>query len=316
MEVKPISSEEFLAHNDQVEGSFFGSSFWMDLHGDSVLPLGVFGKDKLVGTLMLFKYSKLGKEFLIHPPLAPHCGLTVEVTAEKQSTRQGQVKHILSALAAYLKHHHRKSYIDFCLPAEYSDAQPFQWLKFEVSPKHSYRLDLRKSEEELLAEMSTERRKNIKQGASKDYQVQLNGDSKKVLDLLMISVEKASMPNNALVLKKLLRGQPTRYYTTLISDSGDSAAANIVVFDKTDAFYFAGGHNKTKSDSTAGTIALWTSILEAKKLGCEYFDFLGSSVPDIERYFRGYGAELISYLRISQRKGIVAWLKRQKEESK
>ena len=111
--------------------------------------MGVFVKGNLIGTLLLFKYSKLGKEFLIHPPLAPHCGLAVELTAEKRSTRQGQVKRILSALAAYLKDHHKKSYIDFCLPAESNDAQPFQWLKFEVSPKHSYRLELKKSEEEL-----------------------------------------------------------------------------------------------------------------------------------------------------------------------
>ena len=316
MEVKPISSQEFLAHNDQIEGSFFGSSFWMYLHGDAIITLGVFGKDNLIGTLLLFRYSKLGKEFLIHPPLAPHCGLKVEVTAEKRSTRQGQVKRILSSLAAYLRDHHKKSYIDFCLPAEFNDAQPFQWLNFEVSPKHSYRLSLKKSEEELLAEMSTERRKNIKQGASKNYQIESNGDSENVLDLLMNSVEKASMPNNAMVLKNLLALPPTQYYSTLIYDQSKSAAANIVVFDKTDAFYFAGGYDKTKSDSTSGTIALWASILKAKKLGCQSFDFLGSSVPQIERYFRGFGAELISYPRVRQTKGIVAWLKRQKEDSK
>ena len=240
----------------------------------------------------------------------------VELTAEKQSTRQGQVKRVLSALASYLKDHHKKSYIDFCLPAEFLDAQPFQWLKFEVSPKHSYRLDLKKSEEELLAEMSTERRKNIKQGVNKNYQIEFNGDSEKVLDLLMISVEKASMANNALVLKNLLALPPTQYYSTLISDQSESTAANIVVFDKTDAFYFAGGYDSTKSDSSAGTVALWSSILKAKEMGCRTFDFLGSSIPEIERYFRGFGAELITYPRIRQRKGVVAWLKKQKEGAK
>jgi hypothetical protein len=316
MIVRPITSEEFQTYGDKTNQSYFGSASWMLMHGDSVLPLGVFGKKAMIGTLLLFRYTKMSKEFLIHPPLSPHCGLTVELTAEKRSTRQGQVKNVLNALASYLSEHHKSAYIDFCLPEEFQDSQPFQWLKFEVSPKHSYRLNLDRSEEELMAEMSTERRKNIKKGKDKGYQLEWNGDATKVLDLLMITVEKASLPNNALVLKNLLSSEKQNYFTNLLSIQNKPAAANVIVFDSTTAYYFAGGYDASLSDSDAGTFALWSSILKAKELGCQSFDFLGSSIPDIERYFRGFGAELMAYPRITQRRGLVAWLKRRKEESR
>jgi len=313
MEVKPILLTEFSEYGKNHDCAFFGSSDWMKLHGDSILPLGIFRKNKIIGSLLLFKYYKWGKEFVIHPPLAPHCGLQVELSAEKISTQQGQIKRALNALANYLSEEFHRSYIDICLPSEFQDAQPFQWKKFEVSPRYTYLLDLKKTQEELLAEMTTERRKNIKQALQRQYKIEVNQDVSKVLDLLKITVQKANLPDNSKVLNTLLEFEERNRYSLLLHDNNTPTAANVVVYDKSVAYYLAGGHDPSKSDSSAGTFALWSSILKAKELGCETFDFLGSSVPEIEKYFRGFGAELVSYPRVRRAKGLVGWLKKQKE---
>lgn len=75
-------------------------------------------------------------------------------------------------------------------------------------------------------------------------------------------------------------------------------------------------NDATSGDHLAGAFCLWNIISETKKIGCKEFDFLGSSVPDIEKYFRGFGPELISYTRIMRNRGIRAWLKRQKDKAK
>ena len=41
---------------------------------------------------------------------------------------------------------------------------------------------------------------------------------------------------------------------------------------------------------------MWQSILKAKELNLEYFDFEGSMNETIERYFREFGGELQPYI--------------------
>ena len=45
------------------------------------------------------------------------------------------------------------------------------------------------------------------------------------------------------------------------------------------------------------------SIRHAKELGLKTFDFEGSVIPAIERYFRGFGGKLTPYYRVNK-----AWL--------
>lgn len=40
----------------------------------------------------------------------------------------------------------------------------------------------------------------------------------------------------------------------------------------------------------------------AKNLGLKYFDFERSMIPQIERYFRGFGGQLTPYYRINKAK--------------
>jgi hypothetical protein len=59
------------------------------------------------------------------------------------------------------------------------------------------------------------------------------------------------------------------------------------------------GYDKQKKHHGAGALAVTQCIKEAKKRNLQYFDFDGSVIPNLEKYFRGFGGELI----ISQRIG-------------
>ena len=55
--------------------------------------------------------------------------------------------------------------------------------------------------------------------------------------------------------------------------------------------------------TTAGAACMQAAISKAKELGLKLFDFEGSTIPAIERYFRGFGGELVQYLTVNR-----AWL--------
>ena len=45
---------------------------------------------------------------------------------------------------------------------------------------------------------------------------------------------------------------------------------------------------------------MWQSILHAKKLGIEVFDFEGSMLVEVEKYFREFGGELVPYYTVNK----------------
>jgi endo-alpha-1,4-polygalactosaminidase (GH114 family) len=40
---------------------------------------------------------------------------------------------------------------------------------------------------------------------------------------------------------------------------------------------------------------MWKSILKAKQMNLKIFDFEGSMLPNVERYFREFGGNLVPY---------------------
>nr|WP_243426332.1 GNAT family N-acetyltransferase [Caldicoprobacter guelmensis] len=80
-------------------------------------------------------------------------------------------------------------------------------------------------------------------------------------------------------------------------------ASAFCVYDRTTAYYLLGGYDHEFKHHGAGALAVWEAIKCSKELGLKYFDFEGSMIPQIERYFRGFGGELTAYFRINR-----AWL--------
>nr|HPR68216.1 methicillin resistance protein [Kiritimatiellia bacterium] len=47
-------------------------------------------------------------------------------------------------------------------------------------------------------------------------------------------------------------------------------------------------------------LAVWEAIRHAKEAGLETFDFEGSVIPPIERFFRGFGGRLTPYYTVNK----------------
>ena len=78
-------------------------------------------------------------------------------------------------------------------------------------------------------------------------------------------------------------------------DSRDRVhAASYIAWDDDCAYYLMGGANPTLRSSGAQSLVAWESIRYAAT-AAKMFDFEGSMIEPIERFFRAFGAEQTPY---------------------
>jgi hypothetical protein len=316
MEIRYIQPEEYRQQGIFAADNFFGSPTWMDAQGKGCKSFAIFKGGDMVAAFHLYHYSRLGKQFLINPPMAPHCGFMAKLAGEKIYSRQSEIKRMLTAMAHFLKTEYKGAFFDFSFPPEVVDVQPFQWKGFHTAPRYTYLLPLQSTEEQLLKQMSTERRKNIKNALAVGYEISTAAHQVAVAALVEQSLKKAGAPFKHELLNQLLTDTENEVFSVLVSKDGIPLATAVTVHDTRRAYYIAGGHSAEGGDTLAGTLSLWTCIEEAQLWGCREFDFLGSSVPAIEKYFRGFGGKLSPYFGIQSGPGLVGWLQKQKHKIK
>ena len=72
-------------------------------------------------------------------------------------------------------------------------------------------------------------------------------------------------------------------------------AAAYVVWGGEVAYYLVGGGDPELRCSGAGSLVMWESILRAREVA-PVFDFEGSMLPPVERFFRAFGGRQTPYL--------------------
>ena len=314
IEIRSLSSPSSEVDPFFFQNNLFGTEAWCSAHGDKCSIFGIFQKGECVGIFCLYIYTRLGKRFVITPPNAPHCGLKLRLRAEKPHSLQGEIKRIMAALAQFFKSTFKGAYLDVVMPESIVDMQAFQGTGYHVSPAYTYLLDLSPEPEHLFNEMSSARRKNIRDAQKSGFSLRWDGDSKELLLLIGAGLKRSGVASHSELHSKLLNDRREGFRSLSVSRDDTLLAAAICALDGEVAYYFAGGHLAGANESNAGALALWELILMARDSACRKFDFMGSSVPGIERFFRGFGAELTPRFRVHSDPGLIGWLQKQKQK--
>lgn len=314
MEIREVSVG-VMKPDQQSALTFFVTDFWAGVSPRGYKRLGVYsGKnaDQLIAIFAIFQFHKLRKRILISPPISPHCGLVFFQHLPKRYSTQTAHKRVLREISKYLEITYPKDYIDIAFPAEIKDVQPFQQEGFQVEVSYTYLVDLQNSDEEaLLMAMSTERRKNIRDATSTTLTTQINPTFEAVLSLINNTLNERGVVPHLTTLKLLLTSGSDRVFSIGVFDGHQLIATTVIGMDSQRAYYLAGGTQK--SGTAAGSLSLWEAIRESKRRGAAQFDFCGSSVPSIEKFFRAFGGELTPYFRIRRNTALIDFLKSTKE---
>lgn len=292
--------ERLLENSEQA--TVFCRRWWMDwATNESWQILGCFDKNRLVGALPVWQVPVLGSQTLRIPPLTQVWGPVLPRRNAKYVNVQSDYTNILRALASASsswKHvsitmHHS---IDNCLP--------FKWCGFKETIRYTYTID-------CLTDISgiwKETRQNIRTDIRK---TERNGI--KILNDLpieeLVGISQATFQRQNLSSKSRTRRVRRVCEVALAASQGrifgavdgqkKLHAAGLLVWDEKCAYYLLGGGNPNLRNSGATSLLIWKMIEFASTVS-ESFDFEGSNIESIERFFRAFGARRKLYIMLEK----------------
>jgi len=189
----------------------------------------------------------------------------------------------------------------------FTDWLPFYWQGFRQTTRYTYLLKDLKNSDLLWENMSYQTRRNIRDAQEKFQITVRTGVS--VDDFIHIqnqTFERQHQRNkqDANILRRLIdtcreRGQGEIWGG--YDGDGRLHAAAFVVWQQRSAYYIAGGGDSSLRHSGAHSLALWEAVKQVAQY-TDTFDFEGSMLPGVERFFREFGGVQTPYLSVSKGK--------------
>ena len=299
MKIEIVSASEF-SFSESTQGSLFGS-IWKDVFdGDSRLGVLLVSEDggQPVSACLVWDTQRKFFRSLITPPLMPNIGWIWLAHFEKSSTRISKEKEVLAALVAYLSAG-VWDYWKLDFPNEFKDFQTAIWKGIHPKQKYTYRLNLNSDWREGI----DSKLKNIlKKKDSFDFEVRPFGVDE--FDNFCVILSSKGVKHVEL-LKKISTDLHENIYT-VVGDEGKYKALCLLMNGV--AYYIAATNAKENNALSACGLAHCIAVAELR--GAQVFDFEGSMIPEVERFFRGFGGELTPYFSLEKGKGIFYRLRR------
>lgn len=158
-------------------------------------------------------------------------------------------------------------------------------LSQQYSPKQTLVLDLTRSEEELMENMKSKHRYNIRLAEKKGVKVSSGFSEKNIDDFYSLSLEISKRdvtfsPHTKEHYQKMAEvlGEKSHLQIFTAEYEGKPLSSIIVLFYNETAIYLHGASSSEFREFMPNHLAQWEAIKEAKKRGCVYYDFWGASL--------------------------------------
>ncbi|MBN3035785.1 MAG: GNAT family N-acetyltransferase [Bacteroidales bacterium] len=286
-------------------GDVFSTRGWHDLFGNELQLVGLFDDEgELQGGFHLMRSHAGPFAYTRNPLFTPHIGFFFHNPAQHEVKRRSRLKTAMTAVARYLRET-RCPVISCALDPSLTDMQPFFWNGFKVIPNYTYRLHLNIPEDALLEGISGDRRNDMRKATRDGIRVEQPESLEVIRRLVDMTFSRQSKKYSRELVKRILFGfaTPDNSFAFTACHEGRPVAGVFCVHSGNKVYYLLGGYDHHEGHSGAGVLALWEAILHARATGARIFDFEGSMVPAIEKYFRGFGGELVPYFTVNR-----AWL--------
>jgi len=276
----------------------FNSFKWKEeVHRDSLKIYGIFeDDDQLVGVFHLCHEKKMGFNFVKTPHYIPHIGLVYSNRTQNEANSLSFHKKIIEQISDFISGLNY-GVISIAFPPNIADMQPFIWKKFKVVPNYTYRMDLALSAEDIEKRFSPEHRNSIKKALKEGVEVRPCTDYSDLKKIILKTFEQkgesVSEKNIDSILFRIANPKNSFAFTSTLN--GEVIAGTFCLYDHNYCYYLLGGYNNDSKQHGAGALCVHNSILKAKELGVRVFDFEGSMIKEVEKYFRSFGGGLIPY---------------------
>lgn len=303
MILKPIENIDLFIEKSEPIIGVFGSKKWLSVYGDKLTIIGIYKDEhQLIGGFFYLNTKKLGLTFLKLPPYTPHCGLFFTSESKNTSSINNFSKEIMNDVCTYFSNQN-SSLTVLAFPSKIIDFQPFIWNKYKVIPNYTYRINLENTIENIISNFDSKNRNVINKAIKEEVIVSENTLSKTELFNFFIN---SLNTTNANVYENELKNifhkfsDESNSFSVEARKNGELLGSVFCVFDKHTCYYLLGGVNKKSGIQGVNNILIQKSIENAKKIGCKIFDFEGSMLKGVEKFFRSFGPELVPYFTVNK----------------
>lgn len=231
-------------------------------------------------------------------PLTPRLGPMFYLEAEKTPTRLGRENEAVRDMVQQLP---RYDYLSLTLPATVTNALPFHWLGFGQTTRYSYLLEDPADLHGIWNGMAETTRRAIRKAQKVVEVVEGDVDSLTSLARATFRRREMSLPYSERALSRAVdaaRAHASGTIRSAVDSQSRKHASALFVWDSERVYYLVGGADSELRSSGAMSLVIWDGIQLANQLGLR-FDFEGSMIAPIERFFRGFGGRPEPYLHVT-----------------
>lgn len=305
MILKPIHNIDVFCEKAEPVLGVFGSLKWLSAYGDALNVVGIYKDEhQLIGGFYYIKTKKFGFTFLKLPPYSPHCGLFCISDGKNMASINSFQKELMTEVCTYISAQ-KSALTILAFPSAVVDMQVFIWNKYKVIPNYTYRINLHATLEDIKSNFDSKNRNVINKAIKDGIEVSFNTLTKEELFEFFsnsLSVTGANVYSEELQAVFYKFSDPTNSFALVAKKNEQLLGVVFCAFDRKTCYYLLGGVKKTEGINGVNNLLVLKSIEKAKELGCEVFDFEGSMLKGVERFFRSFGPELVPYYTVNKAK--------------
>ncbi|MFK7972340.1 MAG: hypothetical protein AB8F95_18365 [Bacteroidia bacterium] len=180
---------------------------------------------------------------------------------------------------------------------------PFHHEGFRAEVRYTHQLTL-EPEDMLRQGLSSQTKRNLGKSHKAGHTLFTADDTELYMRLLTKNKAEGHDTMGGLkegdVMLKKLSTLPTVSILEIHSPTGTGIAAGLFANWNGTRYYLAGAQDPESKDEGAMYRLLWEAMLEAERQGCTLFDFEGSMISGVARFFRQFGASPVPYFSLKK----------------
>ncbi len=282
---------------------FFLNDWWLDAVSESHKWDVIIHRSGgiITGILPYILKKKMGLTLITMPKLTPYLGPWIEYpVGQKYATQLSYEKDVYTALIEQLP---KFDFFKQRLHSSIANWTPFYWKGFKQTTRYTYILDDLESKDKIWEKFQTKIRTDIKKAKDR-FKIEIKDDlpTEHLTTLSMKTFQRQgqSFPYSKALLERVFNAcarhkRGKAFYA--VDPSNNIHAAIYVVWDDRTVYYLLGGTDSKLRQSGATSYLIWHAIQFAIA-SSKAFDFEGSMIEPVERFFRGFGGRLAPYFTI------------------
>lgn len=276
----------------------FCRDWWLDAVAPGRWDVALVKKDGRVLAAMPYAMRRrMGFRIISQPPLTQVNGPWLAPIDGRVQNRLQSEKNLYNALIDQLPHFDHFSQNWHFTAANWL---PFHWRGFRQTTRYTYRLPALDDLDSIWTGLSSNIRCDVRKARDRFSLVLRDSPTlEEFLDLNVMTFARQGM--KLPYSRDLVRGIETacarrmcRKILIAEDSEGRAHAGVYIVWDENSAYYLMGGGDPALRNSGATSLVMWEAIRFAARV-TQSFDFEGSMIEPVEKFFRAFGAKQTAY---------------------